>query len=98
MDYKLKDTLLPVFGIYLILAMEQAIQMFLVIPSWAFVSNNKSVTSMVFEGINTVASKDKLGIHCFLVTGSFLRARPILNSNGCIDKLVGNDKGLISEN
>lgn len=77
MDYKLKDTLLPVFGIYLILAMEQAIQMFLVIPSWAFVSNNKSVTSMVFEGINTVASKDKLGI-LLLGHRGFLKPRPIL--------------------
>lgn len=76
MDYKLKDTLLPVFGIYLILAMEQAIQMFLVIPSWAFVSNNKSVTSMVFEGINTVASKDKLGILLLGYRG-FLKPRPI---------------------
>ena len=77
MDYKLKDTLLKdKFGIYLILAMTQAIQMFLVIPSWAFVSNNKSVTSMVFEEINTMTSKDKLW---FLFRGhrGFLKPRPI---------------------
>lgn len=76
MDYKLKDTLLPVFGIYLILAMEQAIQMFLVIPSWAFVSNNKSVTLMVFgRNKHCGIKKDKLGI--LLGHRGFLKPRPI---------------------
>lgn len=70
--------------------------MFLVIPSWAFVSD-KNVTSVVFEDIKTMTSKDKLWI-LVLWSQGFPKTQTNLSSNGCIDKLVGNDRDLISEN
>lgn len=70
--------------------------MFLVIPSWAFVSD-KNVTSVVFEDINTMTSKDKLWI-LVLWSWGFPKTQTNLSSNGCIDELVGNDRDLTSEN
>ena len=70
--------------------------MFLVTPSWAFVSD-KNVTSVVFEDINIMTSKDKLWI-LVLWSRGFPKTQTNLSSNGCIDELVGNDRDLISEN